>query len=236
MQPRPSFDPELLIIIAISIVAILGLGWIFLTNYRGESSLPPTVEPTGIPVQVTPHETEAPSPPRSATSTLEERPPTATETSPASYPGPPAETLPAEGTPTIEILPALSTTPEPDQDQPLAPRKYDDTDPNIAYDRFWTFAMNSGTKFAYKGTLHISNSIGNELSFRFTGQRFNLGYQRGKNFGTVTVLIDDQPYSFHEQAFGNIWRSPQLSPGVHSVRLIHENGESVNLDYIEILG
>ena len=236
MQPRPSFDPELLIIIAISIVAILGLGWSFLTNDRSDSALPPTLEPTGIPINVTPRETEVLSSPPSATPAPEQKPPTATRTSSVSYPGPPAETLPAEGTPTIESLPALSTTPEPDQAQPLLPRKYDDTDPNIAYDRFWTFHMNSGTKFAYKGTLHISNSIGNEVSFLFTGQGFNLGYQRGKNFGTVTVLIDDQPYSFHEQAFGNIWRSPQLSPGIHSVRLIHENGESVNLDYIEILG
>jgi hypothetical protein len=235
MRPHPSFDPELLIIIAISTIAILGLAWIFLTNHPSELALTPTLEPTGTSADVTPLRTQVVSRTPSATSTLEERSPTATETSPASYPGPPAETLPAEGTPTIEILPALSTTPEPDQAEPLSPRKYDDTDPNIAYDRFWTFEMNSGTKFAYKGTLHISNSIGNEVSFRFTGQRFNLGYQRGKNFGTVTVLIDDQPYSFHEQAFGNIWRSPQLSPGVHSVRLIHENGESVNLDYIEIL-
>jgi hypothetical protein len=49
-------------------------------------------------------------------------------------------------------------------------------------------------------------------------------------------MIDDQPYSFHEQTVGNIWRSPQLSPGTHSVRIIHENGESINLDYIEVLG
>src|SRR5215207_902310 len=176
MQPRPSFDPELLIIIAISIVALLGLGWIFLTSYRGDSSLPPTLESTAMPINVTPRETEVRSPPPSATPTLEQRPPTATRTSPVSYPGPPGETLPAEGTPTIASLPALSTTPGPEQAQPLSPRKYDDTDPNIAYDRFWTFHRNSGTKFAYKGTLHISNSIGNEVSFLFTGQRFNLGY------------------------------------------------------------
>jgi len=95
--------------------------------------------------------------------------------------------------------------------------------------------MNSGTKYAYKGTLHISESIGNELSFHFTGQQFNLGYQRGRSFGTVTVVIDEQPYSFHEQAFGNIWRSPELPPGIHSVRLIHESGQSVNLDYVEVV-
>jgi len=55
------------------------------------------------------------------------------------------------------------------------------------------------------------------------------------SFGTVTVLIDGQPYSFHEQAFDLVWRSPQLSPGDHFVRIIHESGESINLDYLEIL-
>jgi hypothetical protein len=108
-------------------------------------------------------------------------------------------------------------------------------DPNIAYDRFWTVLKNPGTKNAYKGTLHASAGIGNEASFRFTGKRFRLGYQRGKNFGTVTVLIDGQSYSFHEEAFDLLWSSPQLSPGDHFVRIIHESGESINLDYIEIL-
>jgi hypothetical protein len=108
-------------------------------------------------------------------------------------------------------------------------------DPNIAYDRNWTVLKNPGTKNAYKGTIHISAEIGSEASFRFTGERFRLGYKRGKSFGIVTVIIDDQPYRFHEQAFDLLWRSPQLSPGEHFVRIIHESGESINLDYIEIL-
>jgi len=94
---------------------------------------------------------------------------------------------------------------------------------------------NPGTANAYKGALHVSAGIGNEAAFRFTGAGFRLGYQRGRNFGTVTVLIDDQSYSFHEQAPDLVWRSPQLSPGDHFVRIIHESGESINLDYIEIL-
>ncbi|HSL45912.1 MAG TPA: hypothetical protein VK897_20940 [Anaerolineales bacterium] len=81
----------------------------------------------------------------------------------------------------------------------------------------------------------MSTGMGNEASFRFTGTRFRLGYQRGKNFETVTVIVDDQSYRFHEQAFDLVWRSPQLSPGAHVVRIIHESGESINLDYVEIL-
>jgi len=233
MQPRPSFDRELLIVIAVGVILILGLVWIFLTNYPSESPIPPTVEPTAIPFDFSPLETGTlPAP--SATPTLEETPPTATGTSPDAYPGPPAQTLPSASTLITDNRPAPSATPTPDQVQPLPAGKYDDTHPSIIYDRQWAFKMNSGTAHAYKGTLHISASSGSEAFFRFTGQQFSLGYQRGMNFGIVTVLIDDQSYSFHEQALGNVWLSPQLSPGTHFVRLIHENGESINLDYIEV--
>jgi hypothetical protein len=237
MQPRPPFNRELLIPIALGVVSILGVGWIFFTTFRSESPIPPTVEPTAIPFDFSSLEAGLLTPSPSATPTLEETPPIATGTSADVYPNPPAETLPSVSTLIAESPPALSATPAPDQAPPLqAGKKYDDTDPNIAYDRYWIILKNPGTKNAYKGALHYSASIGNEASFRFTGQGFYLGYQRGRNFGTVTVIIDDQPYSFHEQAFDLFWRSPQLSSGTHFVRIIHESGESINLDYIEVLG
>jgi len=233
MQPRPSFDRALLIPIAIGVVSILGIGWLFLTSDLRETLIPPTAVPTAIPFDVSSLDTEI----ASFYPSQDETPPedTATGTSPAAYPGPPAETLPSTSTLITKSLPTPSATHTPDQFQPLPAGKYDDMDPNIAYDRYWTVLKNPGTKNAYKGTLHASGDIGNEASFRFTGKGFLLGYQRGKNFGTVTVIIDDQPYSFHEEAFDLLWRSPQLSPGDHFVRIIHESGESINLDYIEIL-
>ena len=235
MQPRPSFDRELLFVIAGGVVSILGLGWIFFANFRSHSPILPTVEPTSISFDVSPLESGTLTPSPSATPTLEETLPTATGTSPDVHPTATSEALAFTSTLITESPPTPSATPTPDPGQLLPAGKHDDTHPKIAYDRFWAFKMNSGTKYAYKGTLHISANIGNELSFRFEGQQFYLGYQRGRSFGTVTVMIDDQPYRFHEQAFGNIWRSPELTPGMHSVRLIHENGESINLDYIEIL-
>ena len=231
MQPRPSFDRALLIPVAIGVVSILGIGWIFLTSDLGKSLIPPTA----IPSSFSSLEAGTLTPSPLATRSQDERPPTATGTRPAAYPGPPAETLASTSTLITESLPTPSATHTPDQFQPLPAGKYDDMDPNIAYDRHWTVLKNPGTANAYKGTIHVSAGIGNEASFRFTGERFRLGYQRGKNFGTVTVIIDDQPYSFHEQAFDLLWRSPQLSPGDHFVRIIHESGESINLDYIEIL-
>jgi hypothetical protein len=234
MQPRPSFDRALLIPIAIGVIAILGIGWILLTSDLGQSLIPPTTIPSSVssPEAGTPTPSPLATPSQAETNT----PPTATGTSPEAYPGPPAETLPSTGTLVTESLPTPSVTPTPNPAQLLQAGKiYDDTDPKIAYDRYWTVLKNPGTKNAYKGGIHFSAGIGDEASFRFTGKRFVLGYQRGRNFGTVTVLIDDQPYSFHEQAYDLLWRSPQLSPGDHFVRIIHESGESINLDYIEIL-
>jgi hypothetical protein len=233
MQPRPSFSRELWIPIAIATVSILGLGWILLTNDLSESLTPPPVEPTPIPLDVDSLKTAVWTPPPSVTPTMNETPPAASETTPTGDSDSAVETLSSASTLTLESRPVASATLRPDQSLPVG--KHDDTDPGITYDRHWAFHSNSGTVYAYKGTLHVSSGIGSEASFHFTGQGFHLGYQRGRSFGIVTVMIDGEPYSFHQQAFGNVWRSPELSPGTHSVQLIHESGESVNLDYIEVL-
>ena len=235
MQPHTSFDRALLIPIAVGVVSILGLAWLFLISDLSEALVPPRPVHTAVPSDSSPFETGTlPSPP-SATSTREKTPPTSTGTSPASYPGPPAETLPSTGTLTTGSPPALSATLALGQPPPLPPGKYDDMDPNIEYDRNWTVLKNPGTANAYIGTLHVSVGIGSEASFRFSGEQVYIGYQRGKNFGIVTVMIDDQSYSFHEQAADRFWRSPKLSPGSHFVRIIHQSGETINLDYIQIL-
>jgi hypothetical protein len=227
MQPRPSFDRALLIPIAIGVISILGIGWIFSISDLREILATPTAIPTAVPFDVSILETEALAFFPSATPTRAETLLTATE--------PPTETLASTGAAITESLLTPSATPTPDQIQPFSVGTYDDTDPNIAYDRSWTLLKNPGTKNAYKGTIHVSAGIGSEASFRFTGERFRLGYQRGKNFGIVTVIVDGQSYRFHEQAFDLSWSSPQLSAGDHFVRIIHEGGEWINLDYIEIL-
>ncbi|HSL27556.1 MAG TPA: hypothetical protein VK900_00035 [Anaerolineales bacterium] len=234
MPPRPALDRALLIPIAVGVVSLLGIAWLFWRGDLSELFLPPTVLPTAIPLDVGFLETEVASLFPSATPTRDQTP-AATGTPADSLPGVPAETLPATGTTMTKSPPPPSATPTPDRLQPLSAGRYDDTDPNIAYDRSWTALKNSSTAHSYQGTIHASYSIGNAASFRFTGEGFILGYQRGRSFGTVTVIVDGQSYSFHEQAFDLVWRSPQLDPGDHFVRIIHESGESVNLDYIEIL-
>lgn len=222
MQPRPSFDRTILIPIAIGIVSILGIAWLLLTSALGQL----LSAPTAIPSRFSSLATETWTFPVW---------PTPTGTRPASSPRPRTETPPSTSTLVTESPPPPSATPTPNGIQPLSDGKYDDMNPNIAYDQYWTVSRNASTKNAYKGTLHVSGGNGEAAFFRFIGKGFRLGYQRGMNFGTVTVLIDDQPYSFHEQALDLVWQSPRLSRGDHFVRIIHESGQSINLDYIEIL-
>src|ERR1700752_456485 len=73
-QPRPPFDRTLLIPIAIGVVSILGIAWIFLTSDLRGTFIPPTSVPTAIPFDIGPLETEAASFFPSATPTREETP------------------------------------------------------------------------------------------------------------------------------------------------------------------
>ena len=231
MQPHSSFRRKLLILIVIGVVLILGIGWIFLTSNLSKSLIIPTAIPSSSNSPTAGLPTLSPSAP----STQGRPTPIATGTSPDIYPEASAEPLPSTSTPIMESLPTPLATYTPIQFQLLPAGKYDDTNPNIAYDKFWTLLKNTDTLNAYRGTIHASTGRGNEASFHFTGRQLQLGYQRGKNFGVVTVIIDNQSYSFHEQAFDLLWSSPELTAGDHFVQIIHESGESINLDYILIL-
>jgi hypothetical protein len=235
MQPRSSLDRGLWIPIAIGVISILGLAWVFLNSDLSEALAPPTMVATPMPLDPDLLEAEGLTSFPQATSTPDETSLTPTGTSSISYPEPPAGTPSLTGVPATESRPIPSALPTAEQGQPLPAGKYDDMDPNITYDRYWTVIKTLGTKNAYKGAIHASAGIGGEASFLFTGEQVYIGYQRAKNLGTVTVIIDDQAYSFHEQAFDLFWRSPQLSPGTHFVRIVHESGESINLDYIVVL-
>lgn len=231
MQTRFLFDRARLIPIAMSVVLILGLGWALSACNPGRSSTPATA--TATPSSPGTLETATPTLSPTAPPLKDETVHTATP--PEAYPGPAEETLSLTSTLVTETLPPPSPTITPDFIQPLAAGKHDDVDPNIAYDPYWTALKNQSTRNAYLGTIHASDGVGHEASFRFTGKRFSLGYMRGKSFGTVTVIVDGQTFSFQEQAFDLVWNSPTLSPGDHFVRIIHESGESVNLDYVLIV-
>lgn len=233
MPPRFLFNRARLIPIFIGVILILGLGGILSACVPGKPSI--TMTTTATPSSLGPLETATLTPSPTAPPLKDETLPTATGSGPDAYPGPSTET-PAFETPSVtETLPPPSATFTPDFLQPLGNGKYDDVDPNIAYDPYWVALKNASTVRSYLGTIHASYNAGSQASFRFKGKRFLLGYKRGKGFGTVTVIVDGQSYSFNEEAFDLVWHSPTFPSGDHFVQIIHESGESVNLDYIVIV-
>jgi hypothetical protein len=109
---------------------------------------------------------------------------------------------------------------------------YDDTDSRLAYSGNWVSQTN--VTGAHEGTLHISNTIGDFVTFTFTGQEIHLYYQAGPSLGTVTLTIDGvgPPPLDQSQNETQIkeWVSNTLSQGTHSIIITHYGGGSVNID------
>jgi len=224
MENRPEINRELITPALIGVISLVGIGLIFLITHLNRPSAP-------VPV--------APSPTVLGYHFL------GTETA-TSTPLPESEVAPSEEISSAEVTsPKLAGTASPvsvlsaqtarsvSSDGPILSGKHDDTALNIDYGNQWTVRGHLET--AFQGTLHISTKIGNQAKFTFAGQKLYLGYQRGPESSTMTITIDENQYVLN-QAAGNIWISPQLSAGDHSVTLTHENGESVSLDYITIIG
>jgi len=110
--------------------------------------------------------------------------------------------------------------------------RYDDTTPILDYDGDWESQTNVAN--AYQGTLSVSNTIGSDLIFSFTGRQMIVGYLGAPELGSLLVSLDDEEFQVNQSA-GKEWTSPQLSNTEHFVIIVHDSGKLVNLDYINIL-
>ncbi len=171
------------------------------------SDLPPSEEPV----------TEAPTePPVFVFDTPTQGPliilPTRTATSGAARTGTPSRT------PTGTSTPTLANT-------------YDDTDSRLIYSGNWISQTVSG---AYQDSLHISNNLGDAVSFTFTGTEIHFFYQAGSSLGIVTVFIDEDTLGIQvNEAQGGEWVHT-LDTGTHTMLIKHTSGGSVNIDRLLI--
>lgn len=115
---------------------------------------------------------------------------------------------------------------------------YDDTDSRFAYTGNWISQTN--VPGAHQGTLHISNTIGDTVTFTFTGNEIHLFYQAGPSLGSLAVTIDGTgppPFS-QAQAETQIkeWVYELDSGGTHSIVIQHFSGGSINIDSIRVPG
>jgi hypothetical protein len=131
------------------------------------------------------------------------------------------------------VTPTLTITPAPifTGSVPMTAGIYDGADPQIIRSGNWT---NQSNVDAHQGTLLVSNTVGNYVAFSFLGYQIALGYQESENAGNLMVNIDGSEVSF-TQRVGNSWFSQELEIGTHFVILTHISGNTVNLDYIDIL-
>jgi hypothetical protein len=115
---------------------------------------------------------------------------------------------------------------------------YDDTDPRLAYTGTWISHTN--VPGAYQGTLHISNTIGDTVTFTFTGNEIHLFYQAGPSLGTMAITIDGAGPPPVSQAQNETqireWSYELGSGGTHSITIQHFSGGSINIDSLRVPG
>lgn len=113
---------------------------------------------------------------------------------------------------------------------------YDDTNSRFAYTGNWVSQTNvSG---AYQGTLHVSNTIGDTVTFSFTGDEIHLFYQAGLSLGNIVITIDGAGPPPFSQAQNETqikeWVYELDTAGTHSIVIQHFSGGSVNIDSLRI--
>jgi hypothetical protein len=89
---------------------------------------------------------------------------------------------------------------------------------------------------AYQNTLHVSDTVGNSVSFNFVGQEIQLYYQAGPSLGTVNITFDNETLAIplSQAQTSGVWTYILETAGDHSVTIRHASGGAVNIDRLVI--
>lgn len=236
MSNQPSVDRGFLIPISIGSFAIVGICLALLIVYLDKPQATTSVNKTPTPFKYLLLATETPIP------ELESATVPALKFFPVKPVGSktPEEGLPKSSTAMTSHVsdlvnsatPDLALTPTVGTNVASVLERYDDTDARLEYDGEWTGEID--VQDAHQGTLSVSTTIGSDVTFTFVGQQIIIGYMGNPGLGSILISIDDNEFLLNQSA-GNAWFSPQFIQGEHFVILIHQSGNSVNLDYIDIL-
>jgi hypothetical protein len=113
---------------------------------------------------------------------------------------------------------------------------YDDTDSRLLYNGTWV--AQTGVSGAHQNTLHVSNTVGDSVTFTFTGPQIHVFYQSGPSLGAITITIDGlgAPALSQAQSQTQIkeWVSDLLPAGTHEIVVEHHDGGSVNIDSLYV--
>lgn len=240
MDNQPSFDRSILIPIGVGIFSLIGICVVLVMGRVNASRATVEEVPTATPFKYSLIGTE----PAVAILTIDgftESPVTVDPTFR------PPETVVALPTNTIAAVVPLITlpstiiantptrTPASASTAPLNAGTYDDTDSHIVYSGNWI--SQSGVSGLYQDSLHVSNTLGNTMTFTFIGQQVRLFYQQGTSLGNFTLKIDNNDPKTYAQSSGSTifeLASDFLTTGTHTVLITHASGGSINFDKIII--
>ncbi len=187
-----------------------GLHTVQLTHLTGMYIAFDAIEITGTP-------TETPQP--SVTRT-----PTRTRTA--------SNTYPATRTNTSSPSPSSTKTPAP-----VGPGTYDDSSFSFGYNGWQAHTVAS----QYMTTEHYSAVSGSTANLTFNGVTATILYRRFNTFGTIQVYIDGVFQAAINQnsateVLEQSWTSTALSPGQHTMSIVHLSGSYVVFDAVIIHG
>ena len=113
---------------------------------------------------------------------------------------------------------------------PVAANTYDDTDARLTYSPGWL--TQSGLSGVHQSTLHVSDAVGNFVTFTFTGQEIQLYFQTGPSLGTLTITFDNETLGtqLNQGTDDGVETYTLTTGGAHTVTIRHTAGGSVNLD------
>lgn len=144
-------------------------------------------------------------------------------------------TLPGS-TATVAPVVTRTLTPTSISAAPMIAGTYDDTDSHLTYTGNWI--SQTGQPGAEGGTLHVSSTLNNTITFRFIGDQLRIIYQSGASLGYMTAVIDGTAFPPLNQSGSpstrSEWAVTGLSTTTHTVTLTHSSGGSVNIDQVII--
>lgn len=250
MDNQPSFDRSLLIPIGIGIFSLFGICVILFSGRINSSRAGVQEVPSATAFEYAFIGTE----PAISTVTLEEA---STEETPTEAPilletptfgVPVSPTSAPPGTPgfsptntlaSLITLPPLSNTNTPSRTPtsafapPFGSGTFDDTDSRFVYGGDWE--RQTGVTGAYQSTLHVSDTLGNNIRFLFIGNELRVFFQAGPSLGVIRLTLDNTSYTMSEASSTTQsyeWVLNSTTTGTHSVTITHESGGSVNFDAI----
>ena len=113
---------------------------------------------------------------------------------------------------------------------------YDDTDRNWIYSPNW---KTSSLPDFYGGSIHYSDTVDDWALFRFEGSSFDVIYTLASDRGELDVFVDNVYVAtinaYHPTMVTQTRWSRAVTPGIHTVRIMHASGQYVDIDAIEVL-